>query len=222
MAGHAPSDDGGTDWRRLASDRNVAPGVARALWDRARAAAPDDPVQAEHAFHLMLDEAQADNITQEPGRETLASQATSARDASALGPGKWTRVLLEQPKLAGPAGSAQRGAEVAKLSGQGLFHELVAAGQAGKHAAALLATSDPATIVEALRQLGGLQGPGVLQKVMSVAGGAVERILSQRSPAPSQTSRAPTGPAAPGATAGSQVAQGTPDRALATPPDRKR
>jgi hypothetical protein len=229
MAGHAPSDDGDTDWRRLASDRNVSHGVARALWDQARAAAPGDPVQAEHAFHLMLDEAQAGNLTQEPGRETLASSTPSARDASALGPGKWTRVLLEQPKPTAPAGSAPRGAEIAKPSAERLRNELVAAGQAGKHAAALLAASDPATIVEALRELGGRQGPDVLQKIMSVASGAVERILSQRSPAASQTasqtsqtSQAQTGPAAPGTAAGNQVAQGTPDRAPATPPDRRR
>jgi hypothetical protein len=223
MAGHTPSEEGGTDWRRLASDRNVSPGVARALWEQARAAAPDDPAQAEHAFHLMLDEAQAENITQEPGRETLASSAPNARDASALGPGKWTRVLLEQPK---PAGAAPRGADPARPAAERLFSELVAAGQAGKHAAALLAASDPATIVAALRELGGSQGSGVLQKVMSAASGAVERMLSQRSPAPSQTSSQPpsaqAGPAAPATTAGHQGAQGTPDRPVAAPSDRKR
>jgi hypothetical protein len=234
MAGHTPSDDGDTDWRRLASDRNVSPGVARALWEQARAAAPDDPVQAEHEFHVMLDEAEAASITQEPGRETLASSPLSPRDVSALGPGKWTRVLLEQPKPPGPAGFAQRGAETAKQpSAERLRNELVAAGQAGKHAAALLAASDPATIVEALRQLGGRQAPDVLQKIMSVAGGAVERILGQRSQAPSQappTQAGPApqapptqaGPAPQGTNAGNQGAPGTLDRALATPPDRKR
>src|SRR5689334_24670440 len=96
----ASSDDGGTDWRRLASDRNVAHGVARALWERARAAAQDDPVLAEHAFHVLLDEAASSNITQEPGRETLAASTAGARDASPLGPGKWPRCLLEQPRPA--------------------------------------------------------------------------------------------------------------------------
>jgi len=243
MAEHEPSDNGGTDWRRFASDRNVSHDVARALWEQARAAAPDDPQQAEHAFHLMLDEAEAANITHEPGRETLASAAPSARDASALGPGKWTRVLLEQPKPAGPAGGVQRGAETAKPSAERLRNELAAAGQAGKHAAELLAASDSATIVEALRELSARQGPGALQKIMSVAGGAVERMLSQRSapsqassqvsspappPASSSAPQAQTGPAASSAssasrpTAGNQVAQGTHDRAPAPPTDRKR
>ena len=29
MADHAPGDDGGVDWRRLATDRNVSHGAAR-------------------------------------------------------------------------------------------------------------------------------------------------------------------------------------------------
>jgi hypothetical protein len=220
VTAHGPPDDGSTDWRRLASDRNVSHSVARALWERARAAAPDDPVEAEHAFRLMLDDAEAANITQEPGRETLASSTPDARDASSLGPGKWTRVLLEQPKPARAAGSAPRGAEVGKQpSAEEVRDELVAAGQAGKNAAAMLAASDPATIVEALRELRDRQGPGVLQKVMSVAGDAVERILGQRSQAP-QTQ---TGSAAQGTNAGDEAARGAPDRAPATqPPDRKR
>src|SRR5262249_53826063 len=160
-----------TDWRRLASDRNVSPDVARAMWERARAAAPDDPVQAEHAFHVMLDEAEAANITQEPGRETLADATPGGRDASALGPGKWTRVLLEQ-KPAGAAGAAPRGAEGGKAAAEELRSELAAAGQAGKNAAAMLAASDPATIVAALRELAG-QGDGVVQKVMRAVGGVV-------------------------------------------------
>jgi hypothetical protein len=200
----APSDDGGTDWRRLASERNVPHSVARALWQRACAGSPDDPAQAEHAFLLMLDEAEAANLTQEPGRETLADSAPDARDASSLGPGKWTRVLLEQAKPARSPGVAQRGAETGKRpSAEELRNEIAAAGQAGKNAAALLAASDPATIVEALRELTGGQGAGVLQKLLTVAGSAIERMLAQQPQAP-QTQ---TGPAVEGSNAGDEAAQ---------------
>jgi hypothetical protein len=186
---HEASDEGGIDWRRLATDRNVSPAVARALWERACATAPDDPMQAEHAFHDMLDEAEAANATHEPGRETLVDATPGTRDASSLGPGKWTRVLLEEQKPGGAAGSAKRGtqtpAERGKESGkppsaEELRNKLVAAGQAGKNAAALLAASDPATIIEALRELRVSEGPGVLQTIMSVAGSAIERLLGQR------------------------------------------
>lgn len=213
MTGHPPSDDDGADWRRLASDRNVSHGVARSLWERARAAAPDDPVQAEYAFHLLLDEAEAANITQEPGRETLAESAVGARDASSLGPGKWTRVLLEQPK---PAGPEQRAAESGKRpSAEELRDEIVAAAQAGKTAAAMLAASDPATIVEALREMRGREGSGVLQKVMNVASSAVERMLGPQLQVP-QTQ---TGPAPKETKAGDPAARGAP---AAVPADRKR
>lgn len=211
-----PSDDSGIDWRRLATDRNVSHAVARALWEQARAAAPDDPVQAERVFHGMLDDAVAANATHEPGRETLVDAASGARDASSLGPGKWTRVLLEEQKPGGPAGSARRGTEQAAQApaargaasakqppAEALRDKLVAAGQASKTAAAVLAASDPATIVEVLRELRETQGPGVLQKIMSVAGGAIERALAQKSQNPQ------TQPAAPAA------AHGTP---AATPP----
>jgi hypothetical protein len=217
VTAHAPSEDSGTDWRRLASDRNVSYGVARALWEQARAAAPDDPVQAEHAFHVLLGEAEAANLTQEPGRETLADSTAGARDAASAGPGKWTRVLTEQPR---PAGAAVRGAETPRpRSAEALRNELVAAGQASKNAAAILAASDPATILEALRELADRQGPGALHKVMSMASGAVERLLGQGSQAP-QTQ---TGSAARGANPGDRAVRGTPDRApAAQPADRRR
>jgi hypothetical protein len=219
---HDPPDDSGTDWRRLASDRNVSHSVARALWAQACAAAPGDPVQAEQAFQLMLDEAAAANLTQEPGRETVADSTADARDASSLGPGKWTRVLLEQQKL---TGSASRGAEIGKQpSAEQLRDEVVAAGQAGKNAAAMLAAADRETIVGALRELRERQGSGVLDKVMAAAGEAVERMLGQRpqppqepQPQPPQGPQPPTGPAQ-GTSAGDEAAQGTPDRVLVTPP----
>jgi hypothetical protein len=172
----APPDDGGTDWRRLAGERNIPLSIARALWERACAAAPGDPVQAEHAFLLLLDDAEAANISQEPGRGTLADSSASARDAFSLGPGKWTRVLLEKSKPAAPALRAEAGK---RPSAEQLRNEIVAADQAVKHAAAMLAGSDPATIIEALRELSG-EGSAVLQKVVSMAGGVVARILAQR------------------------------------------
>ena len=197
MTEDSPPDDAGTDWRRLASERNVPPAIARALWERAYAAASGDPVQAEHAFLLMLDDAEAANLTQEPGRETLTDSALGGRDASSLGPGKWTRVLLERPKPP-PVAASRRGADVGKRpTADDLRNEILAASEAGKAAAAMLAASDPATIVEALRELAGSQGTGVLQKVMSVAGGAIERMLSHRPSAPPTASPAEDGTAAP-------------------------
>lgn len=212
MTGHDPSDGSGTDWRRLASDRNVSPGVARALWEQACAAAPDDRAQAEQAFQLLLDEAAAANLTQEPGRETGADPTADARDASSLGPGKWTRVLLEQQK---PAGSARRGAEIGEQpSAEGLRDEVVAAGQAGKNAAAMLAASGRETIVEALRELRERQGAGILHKVVTMAGDVVERMLAEGSQGPPTQ----TGPAAQGTSAGDEAAQDTPDRGIVAPP----
>jgi hypothetical protein len=220
------SEDSDIDWRRLATDRNVSHVVARGLWERACATAPDDPVQAERAFHDLLEEAEAANATHEPGRETLVDATPGARDASSLGPGKWTRVLLDDQKPGSPAGSAKRGTENAaqapaeggtepgkQPSAEGLRNKLVAAGQASKDAVALLAASDPATIVEALRELRDGQGPGVLQKIMSVAGGAIERILVQRLQSPqTQTAESganrPTPP--PATTPAPAAAHGTP------------
>jgi len=222
-ARHVPSEEGGVDWRRLAADRNVSHSVARALWQHAQATAPGDLVQAERAYHTMLDEAEAANATHEPGRETLVGAAPGASDAASLGAGKWTRVLLEEQKTGGPAAAAKRAAQAAaktertaegdaegktanaKPSAEELHQILVAAAEASKHAAALLTTSDPATIVEALRELRETAGPGVLQKIMTAAGGAIERILSQRPP----DAAAPTGPVG-------DPAQGSPSAEAAT------
>jgi hypothetical protein len=207
IAAHAPSEAGGIDWRRLATDRNVSPVVARGLWERARAAAHDDLAEAEHAYLRMLEEAETADATHEPGRETLVGSTPGARDAASLGPGKWTRVLLEDQKAGGPGAPAKRkpegaahpqgaaqpqpGAEPVKhASPEELRDQLVGVAQAGKNAAALLAAADPATIIEALRELRDTAGPGVLQTLMSVAGGAIERILGHRLPDP----QAHTGP----------------------------
>ncbi|MBA3458856.1 MAG: hypothetical protein H0T46_02765, partial [Deltaproteobacteria bacterium] len=193
-----PSEQAGVDWRRLASDRNVAPDVAKGLWERASATAPDDPQKSERAFKRMLEEAAAANVTPEPGRETLVD-AKGADDASSLGPGKVTRVLEEQkgsgpadpskakPEKAGaeaaPAG-AGAAPDAAKASGkpspEGLRTELSAAVASGKNAAEVLAKADPASIVQALKELRDTEGPGLLQKLMSSAGTAIERILDAR------------------------------------------
>lgn len=202
VTGNAPPDDGGTDWRRLADERNIPLAVARALWERAWAAASGDPVQAEHAFLLLLDDAEAANITQEPGRGTLADSSAGARDASSLGPGKWTRVLIEQPKPTLPALRAEAGE---RPSAEQLRNEIVAADQAVKHAAAMLAGSDPATIMEALRELSGGEGAAVLKKVVNMAGGVVARILAQR---PKTAAAPPGSAAAEGAAAEGAVAEG--------------
>ena len=185
VTGNASPEDGGTDWRRLAGERNVPLNVARALWERACAAAPGDPVQAEHAFLLLLEEAEAANITQEPGRGTLAD--SSAREGFSLGPGKWTRVLLEQPKSPRPA---PRPPETGKRpTADQLRNEILAAEKAAKDAAALLVASDPATIIQVLHEVSRGESSPVLQKVVGMAGSLVGRILSARAQAsPAQAS----------------------------------
>lgn len=202
MAGEPP-DDNGSDWRRRASDRNVSGGVARALWDQARSAAPDDPAHAEHMYELMLDEAAAANVTHEPGRETLASATANARDAAAAGPGKHTRVLLEQPRPAAAPG---------KLTADDLRNELTAAMQAGKSALAGISASDPATLVEALRALQGQPLPGPLQKVLGAAGNLVERALAHRDANAASKPGVPTS----GPTGGTAGASASPASAAST------
>ncbi len=197
-ATHAPSEDGGIDWRRLAADRNVSVAIASGLWERARATTPNDPAQAGRAYQHMLEEAAHANASPEPGRETLVDAkqpgaSKDPKDAASVGPGKWTRSLLEGPKPAaasGPAAAAAKtekpaqdapaagGADAAKPhTAKQLHSDLVAAVQASKNAADLIAKADPATIVEALREL--QAEPGILQKIMSVAGSAIERILGK-------------------------------------------
>jgi len=168
-------DDGGVDWRRLASDRNVSHAVARGLWEHAHSVAPHDPVQAERAFNQLLDQAAVANVTHEPGRETLVD-AKGPRDAASLGPGKVTRVLDEN-RSTGPAGTAPKSG---KRSAEAVQLDLAAVAQAGKRAVEMLATSDPETIVAALRELQAQGAPGVLQKIMSVAGGAIERAVDAK------------------------------------------
>ena len=163
------------DWRRLASDQNVGPDVARSMWERALIIAASDPVKTEIAFKRMLDEAVAANLTPEPGRGTLVD-AAGVRDPASLGPGKTTRVLEEQ--------KSSNKQSTGKSTVAGLRNDLTSAAQAGQNAAEVLAASDPATIVQALRELRESGGPGLLHKLMSVAGGAIERILGERSPDP--------------------------------------
>ncbi len=191
--------EGGVDWARLAKERHVAPDIAKKLWERARATTPHDPKQAGEAYKHLLDEAAHANATPEPGRETLVD-AKGPRDAGSLGPGKVTRVLEEQ-KPAGPAGSAKPTAPGAPAaapakSPEALRKDLVAAIQASKSAVEVLKTSDPATIVEALREIKAQEGPAILQKIMSVAGSTIERILGKHLPdqaeQPAATAMTPT------------------------------
>jgi hypothetical protein len=207
MTERASAEHGETDWRRLASDRNVSHSVARALWEQAREASPDDAVQAAHVYHAMLDEAAKGDVSPEPGRETLAA-SHGVRDPSTLGPGKWTRVLVEQPGSQAPASGA-------KPSASRLRDELLAAGQATQRATSMLAGADPATIVEALRELTARQGADVVKKVLAVAGGAIERALNARGPgaapaatsAPAATTSTPASPASPPASAAQAAAR---------------
>ncbi|HEY0190625.1 MAG TPA: hypothetical protein VGC42_05840 [Kofleriaceae bacterium] len=174
MAGPASSNEAETDWRRLASDRNVSHDLARAMWEQARDASPDDPMLAQQAYQAMLEDAEAANATHEPGRETLVGRSASPRDAGSLGPGKWTRVLLEQPRP-----SAAPKVIDLKSTAAAIRSELEAAGQAGLQAAAQLAASDPDTIVEALRGLSQRQ-TGIVGQLLSIATSAVERALDKR------------------------------------------
>ncbi len=165
------------------------------MWQRARETSPDDPTQAARAFQGMLEEAAQADATQEPGRETLVD-TLGARDAASLGAGKWTRVLLEKQKP-GPAGTGkpmappERATDAQhKPSAEELHSKLAAATEAGQRAAALLASSDPATIIEALRGLRG-EGSGLVQKILNAAGGTIERILTNRPGAAAAENAAP-------------------------------
>ncbi len=176
--------------------------MAQGLWERANTAANKDPVKAEQAFKRMLEEAAAHDATPAVGKETLVDAKTPA-DPASLGPGKLTRVLEEQkappatvkkdkaaPSSAGPAAPAPAGGDVTadaakktdKKTPDTLRTEIAAAVHAGQSAAALLAGADPATIVEALRELKATEGQGLIQKLMSVAGSAIERLLDARAP----------------------------------------
>jgi len=187
----ASREEGDVDWRRIASGQRVARRCAR-VGERARSArsaAPHDLVQAERVFRQMLDGAAGANATHEPGRETLVD-AKGPRDAASLGPGKVTRVLLEDRGGGAPGKQNNRDAPNAQgtrvraqssASVDNLHKDLVAAVQAGKNAVELLATSDPATIVAALGAVRSQDGSGVLQKILSVASGAIERISVRNS-----------------------------------------
>ncbi|MEO7091749.1 MAG: hypothetical protein ABI175_00775, partial [Polyangiales bacterium] len=197
-----PSEQTSVDWRRLAADRNVAPAVAQGLWERANAAANEDPVKAEQAFKRMLEEAAAHDATPAVGKETLVD-AKAPADPASLGPGKLTRVLEEQkaPAAAGkkdkdaassaaapaapvPGGDTTPDAAkpTEKKTPEALKTEIATAVHAGQSAAALLAQSDQTTIVQALRELKETEGPGIVQKLISIAGDTIERLLATGAP----------------------------------------
>lgn len=216
MAEAASAQQVQVDWRRLATDKNVAIDVARGLWEQAKASQPSDAVARSNLFRRLIDDAARNpGATQDPGKSTLVA-ASGPADPASLGPGKTTRVLLDQnPSPAAP--QEQAGAEPARPSGAApgqlpgapgvdpakppptapptvakLRDELVAAAQASQDAVALLASAEPATIVDALRQL--REGsPGLLQKVLTAAGAAIERRLGQAAPAPETQPDGPPG-----------------------------
>ena len=72
-----------------------------------------------------------------------------------------------------------------------LRNEILAAEKAAKDAAALLASSDPATIIQVLSEVSRGESSPVLQKVVGLASGVVGRILAERAKAP------PSSPAEP-------------------------
>jgi hypothetical protein len=215
VAGPEASQQATIDWRRLAADKNVAIDVARGLWEQAKAAAAD-PVTRSTLFRRLLDDAAKDpGAAQEPGRSTLVN-AKGPEDPTSLGAGKTTLVLLEAQRSGATANPADATNEAAPAQGKDataakdaataapggdankkdepptapptvnkLRDDLVAAAEATQDAAALLATVDAATIVEALKQLRA-GSPTILQKVLTVAGAAIERMLGQQLPDPTQ------------------------------------
>ena len=175
--------DGDLDWRRLASDRNISHEVARGLWERARSSAANDPKQVERLFQHLLDDAAGAGAgaSREPGRETLVN-TQGVQDPATLGPGKWTRALLEGNEARGPAGTAKQPNGIAPVTVDKLYKDLAAAAQASQQLIELLKQSDPATIVEALRELRKQQGSDYLHKIIKAAGSTIERVLNQFAP----------------------------------------
>jgi hypothetical protein len=131
-------------WRALARNSGVSEDVARLLWARAEADAANDPVKMERTFRRMLDEAKA--------IEALATELDGVDHALST-PGKWTRVLAEDPRPANP--QQQRSAELG--SSARLRETLTAALASGEAAVRSVAASDATTITEAIRRLRGNQ-----------------------------------------------------------------
>jgi hypothetical protein len=168
---------GEVDWRRIANDRNIAHNVARELWQRARAISPNDMRHAEQLFKHLLDEASVVNATNEPGRETLVD-SRGIQDPASLGPGKTTRVLQEYPTA-----KNGKGPTPGPVPTDSLHRDLVAFGDAYKELIDLLKSSSKETIMEALRELQEIEGPAVVQNLVKMAGGAIEKIFQQFPPA---------------------------------------
>src|SRR3954465_4866299 len=93
---------GAFDWRRSARDVEVPAEIARALYARAMRQA-DDAQRAEALYLRWLRDAAALRRAVPapvPGRRTQVMQEAAGRtrtshELAALGPGKWTRSLLE-------------------------------------------------------------------------------------------------------------------------------
>jgi hypothetical protein len=216
VAGPAPLQQATIDWRRAAADKNVAVDVARGLWEQAKAAQPSDDVARSTLFRRLLEDAAKNpGASQEPGKANLVD-TKGPQDPSSLGPGKTTQVLLNQNQPSGakpenapqpaaaptqapgappptaPGADAAKEPPTAKPTVDKLRDDLVSAAQASHDAAALLAIADPATIMEALRQL--REGsPTILQKVITAAGAAIERRLGNVLPDPETKPDGPPG-----------------------------
>ena len=102
------------DWRRSARDLEVPVEIAHALYARALDQA-DDPRGAEALYLRWLRDMAALRRTARPpvpGRKTqvmhdAAGRSRSSRELAALGPGKWTRSLLEAEREAAASEATQ-------------------------------------------------------------------------------------------------------------------
>ena len=186
------------DWARSARELDVPLELARALYVRAMRRALDVR-RAETLFLRWLREAAAARRPASPppapGRQTRVTReargrAWPSRELERLGPGKWTRSLLESDDARLPgadevqraidllgAGASQPAA-TADADGRvvALRDQLRAAAEAGHGAADALAKADPATAAAALRALRS-QGAPFLRLVTRAAAGQVERVL---------------------------------------------
>src|SRR3954471_19474229 len=101
------------DWRRAARELDVPVEISRALYARAQRQA-DDAQRAEALYLRWLRDAATLRQAEPPpvpGRQTrvmheAAGRGRSSRELAALGPGKWTRSLLEDEREAEAAGAA--------------------------------------------------------------------------------------------------------------------
>src|SRR3954463_13610115 len=110
-------ETGAFDWRRSARELEVPAEMARALYARAVRQA-DDARRAEALYLRWLSDAAALRRAAPapvPGRRTQVMEeadgrSRTSRELAALGPGKWTRSLLETEREAAAAREATQAA----------------------------------------------------------------------------------------------------------------